>query len=265
MTEPGPFSMGGKRILVTGAAGHLGRALCGYLLEDGATVFATDLRSVGLESMRSELDPSGNRLFVFPADLSREDERAALAIDVCEASEYLDGAVFAAAFVGTSNIPGWSVPFADQKISSWQAAVDLNLTAPFHLAQLFRSALDKSESASIVNIGSVYASVAPDWRLYEGLSMTNPAAYSASKGGLLQLTRWLATVLSPKIRVNMVSPGGILRGQPAAFVDRYTASVPLGRMAVESDVVGAICFLLSASASYVSGVNLAVDGGFSLR
>ena len=94
--------------------------------------------------------------------------------------------------------------------------------------------------------------------------MGNPAAYAASKGGLLQLTRWLATTLAPDVRVNAVSPGGIFRGQPQAFVERYTSRTPLGRMASEHDLRGAIAYLASDLSSYVTGQNLAVDGGWGV-
>lgn len=93
--------------------------------------------------------------------------------------------------------------------------------------------------------------------------MANPAAYGASKGGLVQLNRWLASVLSPDIRVNMVSPGGIFRGQPEVFVGRYEEKVPLGRMATEEDIVGPVIALLSVASRYVTGQNWFVDGGFT--
>ena len=92
--------------------------------------------------------------------------------------------------------------------------------------------------------------------------MANPAAYAASKGGLLQLTRWLATTLAPKIRVNAISPGGIARNQPSSFVERYEARTPLGRMATEDDFRGAIAYLASDMSTYVTGQNLRVDGGW---
>jgi NAD(P)-dependent dehydrogenase (short-subunit alcohol dehydrogenase family) len=105
--------------------------------------------------------------------------------------------------------------------------------------------------------------VGPDMRLYEGTGMGSPAAYAASKGGLLQLTRWLATVLAPTIRVNAVTPGGILRGQPQVFRERYIARTPLGRMGSEEDLQGAVAYLASDLSAYVTGHNLVVDGGWT--
>jgi NAD(P)-dependent dehydrogenase (short-subunit alcohol dehydrogenase family) len=93
--------------------------------------------------------------------------------------------------------------------------------------------------------------------------MANPAAYAASKAALIQLTTWLATTLTPAIRCNSVSPGGLSRSQPSKFVARYEERTPMGRMGSENDIVGAIVYLLSDASSYVTGQNILVDGGYS--
>jgi NAD(P)-dependent dehydrogenase (short-subunit alcohol dehydrogenase family) len=94
--------------------------------------------------------------------------------------------------------------------------------------------------------------------------MANPAAYGASKGGLIQLTRWLSTTLAPQIRVNVIAPGGVARGQPESFVDRYKARTPLQRMATEEDFRGAVAYLASDLSAYVTGQVLSVDGGWGV-
>ena len=263
MGSPSIFSLRGRKILVTGAAGHLGRALCEYFVSDGATVFAVDLNEKGLASLELELKPAEGSFFAFAADLSDEEQRSGLVAQVASQTESLDGAVFAAAFVGSSDLEGWAVDFAHQSVSTWRKALELNLTAPFHLTQLLEPLLTKGSGPSIVNIGSIYGSIGPDWSLYEALDMSNPAAYAASKGGLIQLTRWLASTLAPGIRVNMVSPGGISRGQDATFVERYSQKTPLARMATEHDIVGQVVYLLSGAASYVTGQNITIDGGIT--
>ena len=259
------FSVSEKKILVTGAAGHLGRALSGYLVANGATVYAVDRDREGLDRLKLETPPvSRNAMLPIAADLASEVDRTRAVRAVCDHTDSLDGVVFAAAFVGTSELEGWSVPFQDQHLDAWRLAIELNLTAPFHLTQLLEPLLRGGTDPSIVNIGSIYASMAPDWSLYDDLALSNPAAYSASKAGLRQLTKWLATLLAPDIRVNMVSPGGILRDQPEEFVTRYSARTPLGRMAEEQDVVGQVVNLLSASSSYITGQDIVVDGGVGL-
>jgi NAD(P)-dependent dehydrogenase (short-subunit alcohol dehydrogenase family) len=121
-----------------------------------------------------------------------------------------------------------------------------------------------SQGASIINIASIYGMFGPDWRLYKGTELSNPAAYSASKGGLIQFTRWLATSIAPYVRVNSISPGGIFRNQPKAFVRRYEARTPLARMATEDDFRGVVAFLASDMSKYVTGQNLVVDGGWGV-
>jgi NAD(P)-dependent dehydrogenase (short-subunit alcohol dehydrogenase family) len=158
---------------------------------------------------------------------------------------------------------GWAVPFAEQSIETWRKALEVNLTTPFHLVQGLFGLLQKSDSPAVVNLGSIYGTHGPDWDMYAGTSMGNPAAYSASKGGLIQLTRWLATTLGPRVRVNCVSPGGISRNQDEKFVKKYAARTPLARMAVEDDIVSAILFLSSLSSNYITGQNVEVDGGWS--
>jgi len=128
------------------------------------------------------------------------------------------------------------------------------------MAPLLRS----NEGANIINIASIYGEYGPDWRLYEGTDMSNPAAYGASKGGLIQFTRWLATTIGPHVRVNAISPGGIFRNQPKKFVSRYESKTPLARMATEDDFSGAVAYLASDLSKYVTGQILSVDGGWGV-
>jgi len=255
------FSLAGKSILVTGAAGHLGSEICEYLLAAESTVLAVDVNEAKLIELTSSAMNYPGELTTFVSDLSEENERIALADQVSSLTPSLDGAVFAAAFVGTSELAGWAVGFDDQSLSAWRAALELNLTAPFHLTQLLTPLLREGSGPSIVTVGSIYGSIGPDWSLYEGLEMSNPAGYAASKGGLRQLTRWLASTLAPDIRVNSVAPGGIFRNQPDVFVQRYANKTPLKRMASEQDIVGAVAFLLSGASGYVTGQEIVVDGG----
>jgi NAD(P)-dependent dehydrogenase (short-subunit alcohol dehydrogenase family) len=141
----------------------------------------------------------------------------------------------------------------------------VNLASAFVLAQEAAPYLRSSRSGSIVLVSSIYGSVGPDPSLYEGTDMQNPVAYGASKGGLLQLMRYLANLLAPTVRVNSISPGGIQRGQAASFIDRYSRRVPLGRLATEDDLRGAFAYLSSDLSAYVTGHDLVVDGGWTAR
>jgi NAD(P)-dependent dehydrogenase (short-subunit alcohol dehydrogenase family) len=105
--------------------------------------------------------------------------------------------------------------------------------------------------------------VGPDFGLYAGTTMANPAYYAAAKGGVIQLTRYWATTMAPTIRVNGVAPGGIERGQPDSFRQRYAARTPMGRMATEADIVGGVVYFASDLSRYVTGQVLAIDGGWT--
>ena len=141
-------------------------------------------------------------------DLESEIERQKLIGKVCEISS-LDILINNAAFVGENSLEGWSVKFEDQSLKTWRRALEANLTSSFHLCQNLSKILKKSKNGSIINIGSIYGMYGPDWKIYENTHLGNPAAYSVSKSGLIQLTKWLSTTLAPKIRVNCISPGGI--------------------------------------------------------
>lgn len=141
--------------------------------------------------------------------------------------------------------------------------LDVNTRGTFVASQVFGEAMRAAGGGSIVNIGSLYASISPIPELYDHLpGFVKPAAYGASKAGVVQLTRWLARHLAP-VRVNALSPGGVRAQQDAEFLRKYCARVPLGRMAEPEDLVGPLLFLASDASRYVTGHELRVDGGFT--
>lgn len=258
------MSLSGRRALITGACGGLGRVMAQTLAELGADLVLLDRNDTLLVNLATEIKNEwGVGVEVFNCDLESEDKRDAF-IEKIKENGALDILINNAAFVGTSEMNGWSAPFAEQSLHAWRRGLEVNITAAFHLCRELVPLLQATGNGSIINIGSIYGEYGPDWGLYEGTSMSNPAAYSASKGGLLQLTRWLATTLAPKVRVNSISPGGIARGQPKQFVQRYEARTPLGRMATEDDLRGAVAFLASDMSAYLTGQNIVVDGGWGI-
>lgn len=253
----------GRVALITGGAGHLGRAMAAALAELGAAVAVLDRDPAACQTVAAELGRThGVATLGLACDLAQEDQVRAAPGAVLDALGRLDILINCAAFVGTSKLEGWVTPFAEQGSEAWRAALEVNLTAPFVLTQACAPALTASGHGSVINIASIYGVAGPDMRLYAGTAMGNPAAYGASKGGLVQLTRWLATVLAPSVRVNSITLGGIERGQPESFQAQYVARTPLGRMGVEEDIKGAAAYLASDLAAYVTGHNLVVDGGW---
>lgn len=249
----------GRTVVITGGAGHVGRAVAAACAEVGATVVIADLPGAGGQAVAESL---GARTHAVDVNLEDESSVRALVPATLERAGRIDVIVHAAALVGTSASEGWVTPFQTQSFPLWRRALEVNLTAPLALTQEAVPALTASRG-NVVFISSIYGVVGPDLRIYGTTGMGSPAAYAASKGGLVQMTRWLATVLAPHVRVNAVSLGGIARGQAPEFVDAYVARTPLGRMGTEVDAADAVVFLASDAASWITGQNLMVDGGWT--
>lgn len=257
------ISLKGRRVLLTGAAGNLGRVMADALAELEADLLLVDRQEPALKTLAEDLSGRwGTKVGWRVCDLEQQAQRSDLMAWIASEGKGLNVLINNAAFVGTSELQGWAVPFEEQTVETWRRAMEVNLATVFDLCRGLTPLLKAAKSAGIVNIASIYGVHGPDWRLYEGANMGNPAAYAASKGGLIQFTRWLATTLAPQVRVNAISPGGIFRNQPVEFVERYSARTPLGRMATEDDLRGAIAYLSSDLSAYVTGQNLTVDGGW---
>lgn len=262
------FDLRGRRVVLTGAGGHIGSTFARALASMGCHLVLIDRDAAALAALTADVrQTQGVEVDEVLCDFSQTAAIAEAAADVtrCVLARrgVIDGLVHNAAYVGTSALQGWACRFEDQSADVFRDALQVNLTAPFELTQGLLPLLTSSGRGSVVTIGSIYAALGPDWALYEGTTLGNPAGYAASKGGLVQLTRWMATTLAPAVRVNAISPGGVARGQADAFVQRYEARVPLKRMATEADLVGALVFLLSDASAYVTGQHLLVDGGWS--
>ena len=259
------MSLDGRVAIVAGGAGYVGSAVCEALADVGASIVVLDIASDKCDSVASSIKSHfGVGAFPLEVDLSEESQVREVPKRVMDHFGKLNILVNCAAFVGTSKLEGWVEPFEKQTSQTWRQAIEVNLTSVFVLVQACAEALKGSGKGSIINVSSIYGTVGPDMRLCEGTKMGNPAAYAASKGGIIQLTRWLATVLAPEIRVNVLSTGGIWRNQDEVFVKRYIDRTPLNRMATEEDLKGAVVYLASDMSSYVTGQNIMVDGGWTV-
>ncbi len=156
--------------------------------------------------------------------------------------------------------------FENFPIKIWQKSIDVNLTGVFFCSQAFGKIMVKQGKGVIVNIASTYGLVGADQRIYGKSGLNLPISYAATKGAIVNLTRYLAAYWSKKnIRVNTLSPGGVLDStyQDKKFIKKYSERTILGRMARKDEYNGAMLFLISDASSYMTGANLIVDGGWT--
>lgn len=242
------FSIENKVIVVTGGNGLLGKKMVSSFKDQGARVIAADIYFEVSEENDLKLDITDESSIKNGIDF------------VIKKYGRLDGWVNNA-YPRTAD---WGEKFENIPFESWQKNVNMHLNGYFLCCQMALEQMKKQEFGSLINMSSIYGLVGPDFTVYEGTSMTMPAAYSAIKGGLNNLTRYLAAYYGPhQIRVNSISPGGIFDNQPESFVQNYNKKVPLRRMGTPKDIVAAVHYLLSDEASYITGHNLVVDGGWT--
>jgi len=262
------FDLSGRSAVVTGAFGKLGPVWCEALLNAGAIVVGIDLPSATEPGVATELATRfKDRIRFLRADVTDRESLVA-ARKQCEAKGISPDVLVNNA--GIDQPPGAGERFRLEEIPPevFSRVLEVNVTGAFLAAQIFGPSMIAKKHGSVINIGSLYASVSPDARFYDHIAgevpFIKPPAYGASKAALLNITRYLATHWgSSGVRVNMLSPGGVEGGQDPDFKRKFTARVPLGRVAVADDLVGPLIFLASDASSYVTGLEIRVDGGFT--
>ncbi len=260
------FDLEGKVALVTGGARNLGHDMALALAEAGADVAITSRALASAEEgARSIRQATGRR--VVPLALDVTDEAA---VEAVVARMLADLGRIDILVNNAGNVPpaaSADVPFEDRPVELWHQVIALNLTGAFLCAKhVVRAAMIPAGGGNIINLGSSAGIIGKDRRQYEGTGMGGATVdYHAAKGGVISMTRDMAVYLAKHgIRVNCISPGGFARRQPAAFIERYSANVPLGRMGEDGkELKGAVVFLASEASSYVTGHNLVVDGGLT--
>jgi NAD(P)-dependent dehydrogenase (short-subunit alcohol dehydrogenase family) len=149
-------------------------------------------------------------------------------------------------------------------VEDWRRNVDMHMSGYCVSSAEIARRMAARQGGAIVNLGSIQGHVAPDFELYRGTKMHSPPVYAAIKGGIGMFSKYLASYYGPRqVRVNLVSPGGILNNQPAVFLRRYKMKTCLRRMARPEDVASAVVFIASNAASYITGADLVVDGGYT--
>lgn len=262
------FSLTDQVVLITGAAGLLGQEHAAAVLEAGGRPIISDINFDRAKEAARQLDPSETRALALKLDVtSREGCRAALA-EVLERCGRVDVLVNNAA--ANPKVEDGLRPsrFETLSVEDWEADLAVGLRGTFLCSQIFGGHMANSGGGAIVNVASDLGLIAPDQRIYrdEGMSKQDapakPISYSVVKGGLVLMTRYLATYWAEEgVRVNALCPGGVFAGQSEQFVQRLTNLIPLGRMARADEYRAALVFLAAPASSYMTGSTLVVDGG----
>jgi NAD(P)-dependent dehydrogenase (short-subunit alcohol dehydrogenase family) len=169
-----------------------------------------------------------------------------------------------AGYTNQSRTANYDREFADFPLEDWNQILGVNLTGSLLGCQVVGRRMAEQREGSIINIASLYGVVSPNHRMYPGTGVSQPVAYSVSKGGVIALTRYLATLWADRgVRVNCITPGGVNNRHGEEFLSRYAVLCPMGRMARADELRGALIYLASAASAYCTGHNLVVDGGWT--
>jgi NAD(P)-dependent dehydrogenase (short-subunit alcohol dehydrogenase family) len=262
------FGLEKEVVVVTGVAGQLGFQYANALLKRGAYVVGID-KVANFRTREIEKNHQNNFRFLCLDITIRKNIQNALECTI-EFFGSPNVLINNAALDSNPNSPAQDNGlFEEYSTESWDMVIEANLKSVFLMCQIFGSHMAKNGRGSIVNISSIYAVVSPDQSIYQyrrdrGEIFFKPAAYSASKSGVISLTRYLASYWAKKnVRVNSLTLGGVLNNQEEEFLRAYCGRVPMGRLAHEDEYNGAIIFLSSQASSYMTGSNMVIDGGWT--
>jgi NAD(P)-dependent dehydrogenase (short-subunit alcohol dehydrogenase family) len=265
------FDLTGRIAIVTGGGGILGQGFCEVLAAHGATVAVFDVDEAAAARTAAavrQASPGANALAV-GCDVSSAESVAHAVSHVVTSCGGID-ILHNNAATKTANLGDFFASFEDYRLETWREIMSVNIDGMFLMAQAVgRQMVAQARGGSIIQTASIYGIAGPDQRIYEGSQylgrpINTPAAYSASKAAVVGLTKYLATYWGAHgIRVNTLIPGGVESGQNDVFGRKYSARVPLGRMARADEMQSALLFLASDASSYMTGQNLVIDGGLT--
>jgi len=255
------FSLDNKVIIITGGMGLIGRAFTEACLQFGASVIIADIEKSNSEDHAKKLNERfENKIQGFSLDVAKRGDVEKLKKFTLEKFGKIDGLVNC----HQNKTAKFFAKFEEYQDEDWDAVVETNLKGTYLTCQIIGSYMAEKGSGSIVNMPSTYSVVAPNQNLYAGTSLGCPAAYSASKGGVMALSQYLSTYWADKgVRVNQITPHGVWNNHEEKFEENFAKFSPLKRMSYNHEVAGAVVFLLSDASSYVTGDNVRVDGGWT--
>ncbi len=255
------FSLKGKTALVTGGAGLYGRQIVRALAEAGAKTFAASRGLAALRAFTSTLAADGLDVTALRLDQGDEGSILDLRDEIVKRAGGLD------VLVNNAVLRPMKKGFADDA-AAFAESMKVNATGLFVITRAMGDVMAARGGGSIINIGSIHGLIGPDPPIYEGTEMHGfYPDYFFHKGGLINFTRFTASYYGARgVRCNCLSPGGLLTDRmPEAFVRNYSRRTFLGRLAGGADLMGAIVFLASDASAYVTGANIAVDGGYTAK
>ena len=257
------MNLKGKKFLITGAAGRIGYQVAKACLKGGADLVLADIKTDLLEAKETtnELDALKGNYFTLKIDLSKSSNLDKLILFCEKVLGKLDGAVHSA--YPTSQY--WGARLENLKEKDLFLNLNLQLGGAIFFSQKIINYFEKNGGGNLIHISSIQGLGAPKFEHYEGTSMHSPIEYTAIKAGIIGITKWLAKYYKNKnIRVNCISPGGIIDNQPDIFMKRYRASCTNFGMLKSNQVCDTILFLLSSSSEAINGQNIIIDDGWSL-
>ena len=252
----------GKVIVVTGGAGLFGRTFVEGIAAAGGTAIAADINLQAAQETASALSPnSSGRIEAAQLDITSEESIRSLITDLRERHGHID-AVVNNAYPRNRN---YGRKLEDVSYADFCENLNLHLGGYFLVTQQFCKIFREQGGGNVINMSSIYGFMTPRFEVYDGTAMTMPVEYSAIKAGVVQLTRYFAQYFKGSgIRVNCISPGGILDKQPESFLAAYNSHCASKGMLLPQDVLGALLFLLSDESRFMTGQNIVVDDGYSL-
>lgn len=262
------FDVSKEIVVITGVSGQLGGEYAKAFLQRGASVAGLDVKpSQGSEALTATYPDT----FLFCGSDITKAESLRVALHEVNSKFGIPTVLINNAAIDSppSAPPEENGPFEDYPEVSWDKVMDVNLKGVYTCCQVFGGAMAKVGYGSIINISSIYGVVAPDQNIYEyrrrrGETFFKPVAYSVSKSGVLNLTRYLAAYWARKnVRVNTLTISGVFNNQDKEFLEAYCGRIPIGRMACADEYNGAVLFLASSASKYMTGSNLVLDGGWT--
>ena len=249
------FSLSNKNALVIGGKGKIGFAISCGLARQGAKVYVASRDTYVSSDMKKVFESLD--IEVFQMDASKEDDVTKVVHQINIDSGDLDILVNSSAWRPLTN-------FMEDSIENWEMSIKVNSSAIFVPSRIIGKKMAKNKKGSIINISSIYGITAPPMSIYKDCDFETEPDYPFLKAGCIGLSRYFSSYFAQEnVRVNVVAPGGVYNNQPKGFTLRYNDMVPMKRMASAEDIVGAVLFLASDASSYVTGIVLPVDGGWT--